>query len=241
MKTLPHLNLCQSFLDAQLKPGRPLVPGRPDASRLRAITISRQLGCGALAVADHIAARLNTALPPETAAWTVFDRNLIEQVLTDHHLPVRFAKYLPEDRVSEVRDVMEELFGVHPSTWTIVEQTAETILRLVQLGNVILLGRAANLITARLPGVFHVRLVAPLAGRIDQVCRQKNLTPAAARELIDQEDSGRSRYLKKYFAAEPDDPLQYHLILNTGLTTPETAADLIVTAATAVSLLPVKK
>jgi cytidylate kinase len=241
MKTLPHLNLCQSFLDAQLKPGRPLVQGKPDVSRLRAITISRQLGCGAVAVADLIAARLNPTVPPESAPWTVFDRNLIEQVLTDHHLPVRFAKYLPEDRVSEVRDVMEELFGVHPSTWTIVEQTAETILRLVQLGNVILLGRGANLITARMPGIFHVRLVAPLAGRIDQVCRQNNLAPVAARELIDREDSGRGRYLKKYFEADPEDPLQYHLVINTGLTTPEAAADLIVTAATTGSLLPVTK
>ncbi len=80
-----------------------------------------------------------------------------------------------------------------------------------------------------------------MAGRIDQVCHQKNLAPAAARELIDQEDSGRTRYLKKYFDADPDDPLQYHLIINTGLTTPEAAADLIVTAATTGSPLPVKK
>ena len=37
---------------------------------------------------------------------------------------------------------------------------------------VILVGRGANLITASLPRVFHVRLIAPLPERIERVARQ---------------------------------------------------------------------
>jgi len=231
MKTLSDFDKCQAFLDAQLRP-KPREGARPASARLRAITISRQAGCGAAMVADRVAQLLHARDQADAAPWTIFDRNLIEQVLKDHNLPVRFAKYLPEDRVFEIQDVMDELFGVHPSTWTIVEQAAQTVLRLVQLGHVILIGRGANMITARLPGVFHVRLVAALADRIEHAHRYYNLSPSAAQDFIAQEDKGRMRYLKKYFSAEVDDPMHYHLVINTSLVSYDAAAELIVTAAT---------
>jgi cytidylate kinase len=151
---------------------------------------------------------------------------------------VRLAKYLPEDRVSEVQDAMDEIFGVHPSTWTVVEQTAETILRLTHLGNVILVGRGANMITAKMPGVFHVRLVAPLADRIAHAHQYYNMTPSEAREFIEREDKGRARYLKKYFDADVENPLLYHLVINTSLVSYDAAADLIVAAANAARTAP---
>jgi cytidylate kinase len=129
---------------------------------------------------------------------------------------------------------MDELFGLHPSTWTVVEQTAETILRLAQLGNVILIGRGAHLITAKLPGVFHVRLVASLPDRVEHAHRFYGLGRPEARELVQREDSGRRRYLKKYFEAEVDDPLLYHLTINTSKVSFDAAAELIAAAATAV-------
>ena len=231
-----HANLetCQAFLDAQLRPGL-AANGKSDAVTLRAITISRQAGCGAILVAEKLAQLLKARDRTAAAPWTVFDRNLIEQVLKDHNLPVRFAKFLPEDHVTEIQDVMNELFGVHPSTWTVVENTAETILRLAHLGNVILIGRGANMITARLPGVFHVRLVAPLADRIEHAHRFYNMTPNEAHDFVLREDKGRARYIKKYFEVEVDDPLNYHLTINTSLVSYDAAAELIVTAATAMT------
>ena len=235
--TTVDLEKCQMFLDAQLRPGVPSQPQNETAT-LRAITLSRQAGCGALIVAEKLAQRLTVGDKTGTAPWTVFDRNLIEQVLQDHNLPVRFAKYLPEDRVSEVQDAMDEIFGVHPSTWTIVEQTAETILRLTHLGNVILVGRGANMITAKMPGVFHVHLVAPLADRIAHAHQYYNMTPGEAREFIEREDKGRARYLKKYFEADVENPLLYHLVINTSLVSYDTAAEVIVAAANAARTTP---
>jgi cytidylate kinase len=49
--------------------------------------------------------------------------------------------------------------------------------------------------------------------------------------LIRQEDRGRKRYLKKYFGKDIDDPLSYHLILNTDGVGYEEAARLIGDAA----------
>ena len=51
---------------------------------------------------------------------------------------------------------------MHPSQYTLVQKTGETILHLAQLGYVIIVGRASNIITAKMPGGVHIRLVSPL-------------------------------------------------------------------------------
>lgn len=231
MNTLANVGKCQTLLDLELRP--PTSHSASSATTpLRAITISRQAGCGAARVAEHLSQRLQGYDPAAPAPWTVFDRNLIEQVLKDHNLPAHFSKHLPEDRVFELRDVIDELFGLHPPTWTMVEYTAETIQRLVKLGHVILIGRGAHRIIANQPGVFHVRLIGALADRLEHCQRAYEMTRSEAQAFIEREDKGRARYLKKYFAEDLDDPLHYHLVINTSKIAYTQAAELIYQAAT---------
>jgi cytidylate kinase len=89
------------------------------------------------------------------------------------------------------------------------------MMQLAGCGNVILIGRAGNIITGRLPNVLHVRLVAPLEDRIERICRAGNKTPAEAGKFCVAEDAARARYVKSYFKADIDDPLLYHLVINT--------------------------
>ena len=118
--------------------------------------------------------------------WTFFDRELMDKVLADHKLPKYLAKFLPEDRVSRIEDTLADIFSVRPTTELVVKQTAETILHLAELGHVILIGRAGNIVTARLPHVLHVRLVAPLDDRIERICRDDHKTPVEARKFSNQ-------------------------------------------------------
>ena len=207
-----YLNQCISFINSQT-----VVPaGRPAAMQVRrAVTISRQTGCGGLIVAEKLAKFLQARAPREDVAWTVFDRKLMDKVLADHHLPQYLAKFLPEDRMSRIEDTLADIFGVHPTAETMVQQTAETILQLAELGNAILIGRAGNIVTAKLPNVLHVRLVASLEDRIARICRDYGNTPAGARKFCLEEDQARARYVKTYFKADIADPLLYHLVLNT--------------------------
>jgi cytidylate kinase len=191
------------------------------------VTISRQAGCGALAVAEKLARYLQEHSPKNPIPWTVFDRNLMEKVLEDHDLPTRLAQFLPEDRVSYLEDIMTDLLQAYPSSQTVVRQITETILKLASLGNVILIGRGGNVITARLPNIFHVRLVAPLEERVDHSYESYGMTKTEARKFCLREDLGRERYLKKYFNADINDPLLYHLVINTGLIGSDDTAKLI--------------
>jgi cytidylate kinase len=192
-----------------------------------AITISRQAGSGGHTVAEKLAEILQAQAADPSCPWTVFDRNLVEKVLKDHHLPDNLAKFMPEDRISEMADTMDELFGLHPPSWTLVRQTTDTILHLAELGNVILIGRGSNVITRKLENVFHVRLVGSLEQRVKRMQESHQLTHKSALEFVQREDLGRRRYLKKYFNKEIDDPLLYHLVINTDLIPSEEAAQLV--------------
>jgi cytidylate kinase len=222
-----NIERCFSFINCQVQPPEKEIMLGGDNPPKRAITLSRQSGCGAHTVTEKLAALLQSRAPKGGCPWTVFDRNLMEQVLADHHLPERMARFIPEDRITEIDDVMNDLFGERPSAWTIVKQTSETILRLAELGNVILLGRGANVITARLSGVLHVRLIASLESRVQHMQQFEELTYKAALARIRCEDLGRSRYLRKYFNKDIEDPLLYHLVINTDLVSLDNTAKLI--------------
>lgn len=219
-----NLDRCLSFINTNTT----LTPPHPAVVRVRrAVTISRQAGCGAILVANELVKYLQAHSPLTQSAWTVFDRELMDRVLTDHQMPQYLAKYLPEDRIPGIEDTMLDIFGVHPPVSKIIKQTTETLLQLAEIGNVILIGRAGNIATARLPHVLHVRLVAPLEDRIERICRDNRKTPAEARQFCLDEEQARTRYVRTYFNADINDPLLYHLIINTSRVGCEDAARII--------------
>ena len=185
--------------------------------QLPAVTISRETAAGAVTIAKMVAERLDrTEESDEQCPWAVFDRNLAEKVLEDHNLPTKLKQFMPEDAISPVDDVLEELLGLHPSQWTLVQHTIETVVRLATLGNVVLVGMGANLITARLKHVLHVRLVAPLDGRLRHAEQYYHLSPKDAVEFVRKHDLARRRFVRRYFNADIEDPLGYDLTINTG-------------------------
>lgn len=225
MNTPFGLDQCYSFINCHLQAPRPGRAGGADW--IRCITISRQSGCGAHVFAEELAAWLQSHLPGSPAPWTIFDGGLVEAVLHDHHLPSRLAAFMPEDRVSQLDDIIHQLLSQHPPTELLVRQTSETILRLAELGNVIIVGRGANIITARLPRILHVRLVGSVEQRVAHMKAFDKLNEKDALARIAREDTGRRRYLKRYLGKDIDDPLHYHLIINTDRTTLGEAAVIV--------------
>lgn len=180
-----------------------------------AITISQQTGSGAHDIAERLAGMLQQSEPDRLAQWTVFDRQLVQKALEEHQWPARVEKYVAEDRRSYVQDVMDELFGLRPPSWVLVPQIAETIMRLVKTGHVILVGRGSVAVAADLPGVFHVRLVASLPKRVECIKSALKLNEENALKYIRREDRGSHRYTQTHFHTNIDNDLLYHLVINT--------------------------
>jgi hypothetical protein len=196
-----------------------------------AITVSRQSGTDALAVAERVAELLRAGQPGTAVPWTVFDRQLMERTLEEHNLPKVLAEFIPEDHRSVLRDLMDEMLGIVPPPWEIAPKLAETVLHLAYAGHVILVGRSASLITARVPNVFQVRLVGSLARRAERLRARKPMTEEEALKSLRADDRARARYARANFQADVDDFLLYHLVINTDTMPPEEAAQVIAGAA----------
>jgi len=203
--------------------------------RLPVVTISREAGAGAGSVAEELARLLNAKKEEQGPPWTIFDKNLVERALQEHDLPEQLKRFMPEDVAPYMTDTVEELLGLHPSSWTLVQHTTQTILRLASLGHAILVGRAANIITAQVPTAVHVRLVAPVDARARHLSKVAGLSHAEALDYIHKWDRARRRYVQRYFDTAIDDPLNYTMVLNTGRLSFQTAAHMI---AQAVAALP---
>ena len=215
MKTPFGLEHSLSFIHCQLKPTDRNVSSQPGATPKHAVTISRQSGCGAHLVGEKLVQYLEARAASDGPPWRLLDRNLVEKVLQDHQLPERLARFMPEDRVQEISDIMEDCFGLHPPSELLIHRISETVLREAAAGNVIIVGRGANMITAKLPHMLHVRLVGSLERRLERLQRFEGLGRKEAQDRIRHEDAGRERYMKKYFDRSIDDPLLYHLVINT--------------------------
>jgi len=225
-----HLfDLCRGYLDSQasLASKRSTQLHPHPLPQHPTITISREAGAGAVTIARLIAQELQETTSDN---WAIFDRNLVEQVIEDHEMPQRIKRFLPEDVQSGIASAVEEFFGLHPSVWTMVEHTTETILRLAKLGNTIIVGRGGSIIAANQPHAFHVRLVAPVEQRIAHCMEFYHLNRSEAEKLVHDKDAARKRYVHKYFHANIEDPLHYHLTINTGKVSFKQAAKLIVKA-----------
>jgi cytidylate kinase len=182
---------------------------------LPCITISRQMGAGGIEIAELLAGRLGVS---SNCTWAVFDRNLAELIWATKNLPGPVDRFFHQEASAAIRDVVQELMGVRTTGSRMVEHTAVTILRLASLGNAIFVGRGANIITAHQKSVLHVRLTAPFAMRVRQIEEHHLLGTQEAVELITATDDARRRYIKHNFGAEIDDPINYHFVINTGLT-----------------------
>jgi cytidylate kinase len=179
------------------------------------VTLSRQGGCNAHGIAEQLAALLEGREPDKSRQWAVFDRELVKKVLDDHHLPQRLREFMPEDRHSDIADILEELCELHPATESLVRQTIDTVLRLAELGGCILIGRAANLVTRKLRNGFHVRLIGTFEKRVERMMEYEKLDHAAAQARVRDQDKARARFVKKYLQVDVEAAENYHLVINT--------------------------
>ena len=192
------------------------------------VTISRQAGAGGVSIAGKIVRNLNEGVDPAPPMkWTVFNQNLVGVVLQQHGLTQDISKYMHEDDVNMIQDIMEETFGLHPSSATLVHKTGETILQLAKLGHCVIVGRGANIVTHRLASGVHIRLVAPLQSRVMRMRDVYQLDDKGIARTLEEQDDGRRAYIKSHFGKNIDDPLLYDLIVNTNRITDEETADLV--------------
>lgn len=202
-----------AFVVAQLG-ASPKGPPKSLERRRPVVTVSRQTGASGNAFGIALAAYLERTQPKGRGPWAVVDRELVDKILEDEALPERLASWSPEDHLAGVSFVVEELLGLHRATWKPMQEVTETILRLAGMGNVVLVGRGANVILSHLPQAFHVRLVASLESRVAHMAELRGTSKKKALAWVEAEDRARQRFIRRYFQVDVADPLLYNLVVN---------------------------
>ena len=111
-----------------------------------------------------------------------------------------------------------------------IEATTTVVKDLYQQGNVVIIGRGANVILADATDVLHVGLLAPMEARVKTLMGMEHLERDEAQANLEEMDRAMQDFFRKFFKAQPNDPDLYHLMLNMGRLQTKTAAEIIVHA-----------
>jgi cytidylate kinase len=93
-------------------------------------------------------------------------------------------------------------------------------------GNAILLGRGGNFLLP-MENRIGLRLVAPLEVRLKNIMAALKLSGDSARDHITKVEQERREFVKQCFKADIEDPIHYHLTINTAAVKPETILELV--------------
>jgi len=98
-------------------------------------------------------------------------------------------------------------------------------------GNVVILGRGAQIVLAGVPGVIKVRVVAPIDIRVERVAKERNMTREQAEDFVRKYGHQRRALIQQIYQRDLSDWSLYDMVLNTAAMTVEQGAELICHAA----------
>lgn len=141
----------------------------------------------------------------------------------------RGVEMLPAEAYTELAgDPSSAAQGLNDKAF--IDATSAVIKDLARAGNVVIIGRGANMILADHPGVIHVGFTGPQEARINTLMGREHITRQQAQLEAVQLEQARVTFFRKFFKVNPSDPSLYHLTLNLGRVQFKTAAEIIVHA-----------
>lgn len=97
-------------------------------------------------------------------------------------------------------------------------------------GKMVIVGRGGQGILKNKINVLHVRIVAPIEFRVEQVMKEEGVSQEEALKIIQEKDKATSEYLQRFYNINWDDPTNYNIIINTEKMDLDTASRVIVAA-----------
>ena len=203
------------------------------------ITISREFGSGATQAAQHVC---------DVLGYSYFDKTMMAQVAGELNVSQENVVDFSEDTY-RMRGFFERLFGRRrmqieaPGPTDVPAMSVEalseaagiklvrdTILAAYERDNVVIVGRGGQAVLRDKPGVLHIRMIAPLGARAMRVKDRTGITLSEATELCRTKDQAALAYLARFYQIDWDNPLLYHLIINTGKWESDDVAQVIISA-----------
>jgi len=201
------------------------------------VTIRGQLGSWAPEIGELVAKRLQV---------DYVDREIIAQVaetLNKRQSDIAAKETPPPGLLGRIAEALSRGYIAGSAELPVYSPTREiplgdeqylagltsVIKALANSGPIVIAGRGSQFILKDYPASFHILVVAPLAIRIRRIMDELHISQDAARRDIENGDSIRREFTKRYFHSELWDATNYNLVINSGHFNIEAAASIIVT------------
>ncbi len=178
------------------------------------ITISREYGCPSKPIAERVTRLINESGVKEKWHW--ISKEILEESARRLGLSPREIRHIFEYRSrSFLEDLLisQEKKRYYHSDWAIRKAVGEVIRATAMEGRVIIVGRAGAALTRDIPASLHVRLIAPIEWRIEQVARHHQISREEAEKRIRELDKKRKEFMEHYLKRPFDDTL-FDVIFN---------------------------
>jgi cytidylate kinase len=157
----------------------------------------------------------------------LLDRELLDYLAEHDHLSRIALDFVDERTVSWFHEVFGKwLDDQLVSQAEYVSRLGRLVLLAGQHESTVFVGRGVQFLLPRDRGVA-VRVIAPRKHRIQNITLQRQCSAQRARAYIDETDSGREQFVRRYFHRDVADPHLYNLVINLEYVPREVAVDLI--------------
>jgi cytidylate kinase len=160
----------------------------------------------------------------DVLAHELADREIILKAAERYGEEIRALEHVTDERPS----LRERLA---PSRERYLASVEAVIWELASRGRVVLVGRGSPFVLAGVPHVLRVRVTAPVEVRAQRTAEREGLPLDAAAERVRRSDRDRAARVRFLFHLDWDDPLRYHLVLNTAELDVPAAVDVVAPAA----------
>ncbi|MGD8342214.1 MAG: cytidylate kinase-like family protein [Desulfobacterales bacterium] len=190
----------------------------PEKKGVSIVTLSREPGSGGRIIAGRLAEKLGI---------DIFHQEVIHQIAESADVSETVLETLDERGLNTLEHWISSL--VHERhLWPdrYMQHLMKVIGTIGNHGRAVIVGRGANFV---LPPEkrFAVRIVAPQAGRIENVSKEFDISPEEARRRVLRTESDRRAFIRKYFNADIANPTNYDLVINTNTLKLEDAVNVI--------------
>jgi len=166
------------------------------------ITISRLTGCDGREVAAELVAQLN--LRYNTNRWKWVDKDIIyhaaHELRTDTQ---RVETYYQGLGMTDISQMIMAFSGSFVTDSSVKKAIKEVVLSIARDGYAVIIGRGGVAITRDMANAIHVRLVAPVHWRVQNVMKKKGMIIEKAEEYVTQTDEKRHRLIVDFLDKKP--------------------------------------
>jgi cytidylate kinase len=196
------------FLEGRIRQGEITMP---------LITITQNFGSNGLAIARKVA---------EGLGWELFDDQKLKELVQQKGISAKEISQLDE----KTPGYWDIFFKSRPQIFLNVLESV--VYEVAHRGIGVIIGHGSQLLLKDFDCAFHVRILTGEGRRADRLAAEQGISREAALRLIRLRDREQAGFFRFAFQLDMDDLGLYDLIINTHKLEAETAAGLVIRAAT---------